>query len=457
MTINIGGLASGIDTESIVEQLVSASAAGRTVLRRQQAAVETRATAYATLETRLTSLQEALQAMDSVEEFRGVEATSSNEDAVTVTTSGEAVVGRFSVQVNQLADATMLVSDAFSDRETTGVIAEGTLSITVGGVTTDVTVDSSNSSLDDLVAAINDQVDGVTAYVMNTGDATNPYRLVISGTDTGIDNAVTVDTSGLTGGGGSVPSFTEVTAAADAEVEINGLTITDSDNNIDGAVDGVTFNLLDTTTSAATVTIDRNADAMVEAVQSLVTAWNAVITHIGDERELDTENDIRGSFIGESTPSNLIMRLQSVAANDFASGSVVTALSQMGITTAQNGELELDEDALREAIDDDIDDVVALFSEEDGFGASLQSLIDSYLDEEDGVLTERLEGLDEEIETYDERIAAFDDRLEAYEERLRSQFLQMEIIMARLNQASDSLTALLASLNISTSSSSDDS
>lgn len=451
MTITIGGLASGIDTDALVSSLVAAASIPGAELDEQLETLESRESAYGALSARLTTLQAALEAMDEATEFRGVTASSADSDTVDVSATGDAIVGTFSVLVNQLAAATLDVSDGFADRESTGVIAEGTLSITVGGTTTSVTIDGTNSSLDDLVAAINDQVSGVTAYVMDTGDASTPYRLVIAGESTGLDNAVTVDTSGLTGPG-TVPTFTETIAAADAEVEVNGITITDSDNDIDGAIQGVTFHAYATSTSAVSITVAEDTDAMVEAVETLVTAWNAVVSQVAAQRVWNVDEGMRGSFIGESVPRSVLQRLQSTVAATYGSGSVITALSQMGVSTTQDGLLEIDDDVLAAALADNFDDVVALFTDEtDGLNVALQSAIDTFIDEDDGTITARLDTLADEIETMGERIDAFDERMVAYEERLEAQFTQMEIIMARLDQSLSILLALMPS------SSSDDS
>lgn len=434
MSITIGGLASGIDTDGLTAALVAAASRKGDLLVAQKAAVTSRSGAYTTLSARLTALSEALAAIDEVEEFRGVSATSSDEDSVEVSVEGDAVIGRYAVQVNQLAESSLIVSDGFSDQESSGVIAEGTLSITVGGTTTEVTVDSSTSSLEDLVAAINDQVDGVTAYIMDTGDSSNPYRLVIAGDDTGADNAVSIDTSGLTGSG-TVPSFSEVTAAADAEVEINGVTVTDSDNELDAAVQGVTFSLNNTTTSAATVRVSKDLDAMVDAVNSVITAWNSVVSHIETQRVFDVDEGLRGAYIGESLPTTITQQLQSTVAATYGSGAI-EALSQVGISTNQDGELELDEDAFRAALAADFDGVVSLFTDEsDGVAKALQETIDVFTDDEDGTVTSRLESLADLSEVYQERIDQFYEQMDAYEARLKEGFTQMEIIMSRMDAA----------------------
>jgi len=199
MANSVGGLVSGIDTGAIIDSLVGAAGRTKSIMQDQQDRLESRKTAYATLGARLETLQTALDAVSTPADFRSVTGRSASSDDVGVTVDGDAVIGRFSVKVNRLASASMDVSSGISSRDTAGVMATGSLSLTLGGTTTAVTIEA-DDTLEDVVENINSSVDGVTAYIMETGDAANPYRLVIAGEETGAANAVTIDTSGLDAG-----------------------------------------------------------------------------------------------------------------------------------------------------------------------------------------------------------------------------------------------------------------
>jgi len=339
----------------------------------------------------------------------------------------------------------MTVSDAFSDSTSTGVIAEGTMDITVGSDTTTITVDSDNSSLTELVATINDEVDGVRAYIMDTGTST-PYRLVIVGEDTGADYAVSLDTSGLTGSG-TVPTFTETRTAEDAVFYIDGIEINDSDNEIESAISGVTFNLNQAApTDTISIKVERDDDAMVDQISAVVAAYNSIITHIGTERAWDYDDNIAGAFVGETLPTGVIRTLQGLVSTSYDSGTEITALSQVGISTAQDGRLELDTDELKEALADNFDEVVALFTDEDdGFNVAMQGALDTYTHATEGLLEYRLDSLDDEIEALEERIERFENNIDDMEERLRARFTQMETIISQSDASLVTLKELLAS------------
>jgi flagellar hook-associated protein 2 len=445
MGIAVDGIVSGLDTTSIIEGLVAAASAPQEVMEGKLEDLEEEQEAVAGLTNRLQTLYDKLQELDSVSEFASLAGTSSDESAVTVGVEGNGVAGRYAIQVNQLAAATTLVSDAFADANSTGVVAEGTLSVTVGSTTTSITIDSTNSSLSDLVAAINDQVDGVTAYIMNTGDATAPYRLVLTGEQTGADNAISLDTSGLTGAG-TIPTFTETSTAQDASVTIDGITVTDDDNEIGDAVRGVTFTVSEVTTAAVTVTVAVDADAIVEKVQGFVDAYNDVVDYIATQRAYDVDADIKGPFVGDAMISTVLRQVQAMFSKTFTASSTYTSMSQLGFETQQDGSLEFDSDVFAEVLDAGYDDVVALFTDEDaGFNAAFQELIDGMTDDDTGSLAARADALTDQIEQQEERIADFEERMATYQERLQASFTQMEVALGKLKQSQSALEALLSS------------
>jgi flagellar hook-associated protein 2 len=443
MSTFTGGLVSGIDTGAMISSLVAAAAKPLDVIKNQKATAQDRKDAYDTLGSRLDALGTALAGLDTLEEFRSVTGTTSDDSALGITVGGDAVVGRFSVKVDQLAAAAMSVSDGFASRTDSGAVATGTLKITVGSTATEITVGSSQSSLDGLAKAINEQVDGVTAYVMETGDATKPYRLVISGDDTGAENAVSIDTSGLDGSTGTIPTMTEVTAAQDAQLEVNGITITSSQNEVSGAIQGVTFNAREVTSSAVTVNVARDTATMTTKMKAVVTAYNSIMSYIRGQKSYNPDENIRGAFVGESQPNTVMQRMQSMMASTFTATGSLSTLSSIGITTEQDGDIKLDEDVLHTALTSHFEDVVSLFTTEStGVAASLTTMIDGFTGDS-GTVAGRSDSLATQLDTFDQRISAFQDKLDGYRSRMEKQFTNMEIAMARFQSAQSQLLALM--------------
>jgi flagellar hook-associated protein 2 len=444
-SFSIGGIVSGLDTNSIIDSLVAAASTPKTVMAAKKAKVEKLQTAYEELSSRLTDMQTALEAIDTAEEFRSLSGTSTNEDVASVTVDGDGVVGTYNLTVTQLADSAMLVTnDLFADADTTNVGLTGdSITVTYAGTATVITL-ASNQTLEELAATINEEVDGVTAYVMNTGSG---YKLVYSGEDTGASNTLTV--TGATGtlatsfAGGTTTAAT----AQDALVSINGVSLSSESNSLSDVIQGVTFDLEETGSTKVTVGVDE--DAMTEKISTFVDAYNSVITYVGSQSIYDADSDTKGIFIGETVVSRLLANMKAKLSTNFetSSSDPIGALAEIGFKTLQSGKIEFDESAFKDALADNLDQVTGLFI--DDFVPAMTDFIDSNIDDTDGIVSNRLDSLGDIIDGIAEDISDFEDRMDAYEARLKKNFTAMEIALGKLQTAQDSLSALLSTTSSS--------
>jgi flagellar hook-associated protein 2 len=317
--------------------------------------------------------------------------------------------------------------------------------VTYNSVETEITIGAGTSSLQDVVDAINDQVEGVQAYIMDTGDPADPdgqYRIVLGGESTGATHAISLDTSGLTAGPGVVPTFETKVPAQDAILTVNGVTVSHADNDVEGVIEGVTFHVQEQTASAISVNVSRDVDAMVEKIGAFVSAYNNVVGHIRTQTAYNPDENIKGAFVGESTHRAVQQSLQSVVASAYPASASMTALSGMGFATLQNGSLELDEEELRAALAANYDGCVKLFTASTGVNEALRNKLEDLTDSE-GIVNSRVEALDKAIEAQDARLDRLSSRLSGYEARLKKQFAAMEVSMARFQSAGNSLLALM--------------
>ena len=104
--IQIGGIASGLDTESIITQLMSIESAPRTRTARQQVTVQARQDALRQIDTKLTNLKLAAGDLRSASIWTPTQAISSgNESVLTARQVTGAAPGGYTVNVASLASA----------------------------------------------------------------------------------------------------------------------------------------------------------------------------------------------------------------------------------------------------------------------------------------------------------------------------------------------------------------
>ena len=193
-SISFSGLASGIDTSSIISQLTTVAQQPITQLQGKDDAYNASLSAWQQLNTNLSSLQTAAVALTQASTFSAASATSSNTAVAGITTLPGATLGDHSLTVTQLAQAQKVVSAPVSS----GSTALGqTGSFLLNGKTISV---GSTDALTDISVKINAAQAGVTATVVNVGP--NNFRLTLTSNQTGAANtiAATDTTGGILGG-----------------------------------------------------------------------------------------------------------------------------------------------------------------------------------------------------------------------------------------------------------------
>jgi flagellar hook-associated protein 2 len=288
-----------------------------------------------------------------------------------------------------------------------------------------------------------DDIDGLTAYIMDTGDEDEPYRLVIQGEDGGSDYTIDIDETALSS---AIIDADEVISAADAELTINGVEVTSTTNTVDDAIPGMTITILAETEDPVVVTVSSDPDAIEEKVQAFVDSFNAIVSFIDVQTVFNADEDIKGAFVGESSVRRVNDGIVSLVTQSFDDlDQDYNALSLIGISTDGDGKLELDSDTFQEILLDEPDQVADLFTDENGFIEAMLEKLDLYVDPYDGSLEVRKDSLDDRIEDMEDSIDELDRRLERLELRLRKQFTAMESLLGSLGGSSQFLGAMMTS------------
>ena len=340
MGIQIDGVATGIDTTALIGAITEAASAPKNALLERIDDYEDKKEKISELANLIGDMEDSLEDIEDIGDFRSFKASYEENDSFDIEVDGDAVAGTYDLEVQSIAKAELEISQGYASETTDGVLGAGTVDITYAGTSTSVTVTTSMSLAD--VANEIDDIDGVTAYVMNTGDSSSPYRLVIQGDDAGSSNTISV-TDTLSGG--TSPTFTESVSAADAKLTINGVAVESDSNTVNDAVPGMTIELSEVTTDAITVTVSPDPDAIEAKIQTFVDAFNAVVSFVDTNSVFDSEAGIRGPFVGEGSIGRVVAGLRGVAIKEFSDLSQdYDALSLVGITTDGDGKLEIDSD-----------------------------------------------------------------------------------------------------------------
>lgn len=457
----VGGLISGIDTSSLIQQLMSVERRPRDLLAARKTTITQQQSALKDFQSRLAALRDAAKAIDNrastldaaatSEELLSFKATSSDEGIVRATASGAASAGAYSVRVEQLARVGRELSRTFASDTSTIASSGQSLTVSFGTSSLTVNVGTNGASLRDLRDAINTSPSNggnVRAEVVYDGTS---YRLLLSGVNTGAANEIGVTTDVPGPGGLSFIDPTLEQTAQNATVKLLGLTITRATNTVSDALPGVTLTLLGThsavdTTDADTVTVSRDDSAVAAKLQKLVDTYNAVRDFVSGQVTPDPTTKKTGVLGNDSTLRDVERRLQSAVSKEFQfSGNALNGLSGIGLSFDSKGKLKLDSAKLTAALDANPQSVRQLLAGNgttDGLATGVARVLDDVLQSSTGVLATRDAGLTTRIKDIDTQLARLDRTLSEKETSLRLRFSALETTLAQLQNSSGFLSRI---------------
>lgn len=449
------GIGSGLKLGDILDSLTAAEKATLTPITKQQSSYTAKLSGYGTMKSALEAFQTANTALSKTGLFTATSTTSSST-AFSATTTGNAIAGKYTISVTQLAQAQTLTSNT-TQKDSKAAIATGdsVLMIQQGGDKKPVTIDISaaNSSLTGIRDAINNAKAGVSASVINVGNG--EYRLSITSNDTGKDNGMTLSISGddalksFMGYDGTSGGMKESVNAQNAKLTVNNVAIENSSNTISDALEDITLNLNDVTSGNQTLTITQDNTKAQDAVKAWVTAYNALQDTFGTLTKYtsvdpgsDAQDTSNGALIGDSTLRTIQTQLKSVLSNTLSSSSYKT-LAQIGVTTdPSTGKLELDEKKLTEALKKDSAGVGTLIvgdGKKTGITTAIGSNLTSWLSTT-GIIQAAKDGVSKTLNKLTKDYNAASDIIDAKVARYKAQFTQLDVLMSSLNNTSSYLT-----------------
>jgi flagellar hook-associated protein 2 len=452
--IQLSGLVSGIDTQSIIAQLMTIEKAPRTKITLDQDATTKRQGLLQDLSTKVTALKSANDDLKSVLSWLDTQTVeTADASKVTVSRIGGAPPGGYDVAISQMASAER---QTFSFASPT---ADGTLDIANadGSARTSVAL-KAGATVDDAVSAINGSSTS-KLYAVNVNGS-----LVLSAKTTG-------DTSGFAITGAGVGTQTERVAGQNAKFTINGTDYERQSNTITDAIPGVQFTLKGKTAVGSTVgvtvgTPGPDKDAIVTKVKAFVTAYNDVVkTARADLTEKpvingSTTDDVqKGTLFGDSGLNGMLSQFRSTMSAPIAGLTGLKSMGDIGISTGAantgsalnqdsiDGLLTVDETKLRTSLDADPNGVRALLggvSGTTGFGQTFQTVLANYQGSA-GLLQSRITSASSDLTDLATKLTNFDARMDAKQDLLQKQFTAMEAALSSSQSAGSSLAGLISS------------
>jgi flagellar hook-associated protein 2 len=451
--LQLSGLTSGLDTDTVIAQLIAADRAPETRMQLKEASYEARQSTLNDVATRLRNLLTAAKNLGSVDTWAESQSLDvSDSSKLTATRLSGAAPGGHDINVQTLARS--------EQRSYTFTQGAGTLDI---GPDTHIAIGSTDDG-----AAVADKVNAASSspfyavFVKDPLGDTTKDRLVLTRKDTGYFDPTATDA--LTVSGVDWTASEDLKAGVNAKFTVDGGTTQESRSNVVlSAIPGLQLTLKATGTTSVTVGAPGPDNSAVKGkIQAFVDQYNSTVDFIRSELNekrvpnAKTDSDARkGPLFADTQLTGLLSQMRSIISDKTGIGGTVKSLADLGVTTGTGsggaasadaiaGKLTLDADKLTDALDTNRLDVKAFLTDTTkGISAKLTKLLDPVAKATTGLIDVRAKQAGDQATSIEDQISQMEDRLTQKADRLRAQFTAMEQALAQSQSQGSWLAAQL--------------
>lgn len=446
----ITGLGSGMDINSMVKTLLNAEMAPKAAqLERLDKSAEAKFSALGTLQGAVSKFQTTLKDLNKLSLYDNRKATTSDKDVLGVSAEKNALAGKYSLEVSQLAMSSQVATQAISKDFTA---TAGTLEVKVGADDSDpITVNiAEGATLTEMRDALNEQLKdkGVSANIVNN-PATGKSQLVLSSKETG--EGKDIQLNGNIGGVDFGQKLQPLQQAQNAKFKVDGLELESATNVIKDVIPDVEFTIKTKTeeNKPVTVTVGEDKAGVKDQLKKFVDSYNELmgtaksltrVTRVGEDKA-----PVTGGLVGDATVRNLVNGVRAELSNPSPGAGGLRALTDLGIALDRDGKLVIDDKKLDAALENNFDQVGGFLTGEGGLMTRLEGRIEAFAGKE-GIIGTRQKSLEAQRSDITKQKERMNARAVQVEARLFKQFNTMDSLVGQLSQTSSNLAATLASL-----------
>lgn len=453
-TITSAGAGSGIDLESVISASVQAKKAQlQQPLTKKQTTAQISLSGVGQLKSAIASYVTTLKSMAKNDSFnkRVISVSQDKDDPVMkVESKAGTSNGQYNITVNKLATTSKFES-VFNSSTDAIVTQDGTLTFKAGDKNFSVDV-KAGDSLQSIRKRINNDGDnfGLSANIITTSDGKSKLIMDSGISGDGNDMQLTGSTAELSS---FASAFTQTQSAGSAEIDVDGNKLTSATNTFDGTIMGLKVTVLRTSDKDSAgnvksnkVDVSTDKDGIKAMVKSFIDGYNTLVSK---SNELGKRNSIvagvqqsdGGALAGDSMTRTIVNIMSSTVTDKSTTSTELSTIFQIGVKMDNKGVLSLDDEKFSEALDKNYEQVVALFSGEDGVAGKLSSQLEEY-SKSGGLLAKREDSLNSDLREVSRKQADVAIQMTKYEESLRARYGSLDTLLAKLNKSASYLSLI---------------
>ena len=447
MAISSAGIGSGLDVAKIVEQMVAAEKVPLKKLEYKAEGIQTQISTYGEIKSLTSKLGDIVSKLTRDSAWNGVSISSSNP-TLSGTMTGIAATGTYNIKVTHLAQAQTTALGgaggiALAKDQAMGAV--GTIKLKMGAVEKDISV-SGSDTLTKIATKINEAEMGIQASVVT--DVDGKERLMLRSKETGTDKAFTVDLIAAP----AVLGQTTPQTAKNAKVKLNGMDVESSTNTFANTIPGMSFTVSEVTSTAATLNVKADTEAMKKNIQEFVDTYNELNDLLTQSTKYVEESKTAGVLQGDSATVSLQNSLRMLTQGISGSTGGLTRLAEIGIQMQEGGKLSTDTTKLDKALTN-LEGLKGLFANKadalgqgGGIAVNFKNFTDKLLSF-DGTLNTKTDSLERTLKSNSAEQTKVNTRADTLEKRLYAQYSALDTKMASLNALNAYVSQMVTTWN----------
>ena len=454
MAISSAGIGSGLDVAKIVEQTVAAEKVPLKKLEYKAEGIQTQISTYGEIKSLTSKLGDIVSKLTRDSAWNGVSISSSNP-TLSGTMTGIAATGTYNIQVTHLAQAqtTALGGIDGAALPKDQPMGAGTIKLTMGTESKDIDI-TPLDTLTKIATKINEAGMGIQASIVTNVDGQE--RLMLRSKETGTDKAFTVSSAPTALGQNTTQN------AQNAKVELNGLVVESSANTFANTIPGMSFTVSEVTSTAATLNVKADTEAMKKNIQEFVDTYNELndlltkstksVRTADGKLDPSVQKEGVGTLQGDSATVSLQNSLRMLTQGISGSTGGLTRLAEIGIQMQEGGKLSTDTTKLDKALTN-LEGLKGLFANKadalgqgGGIAVNFKNFTDKLLSF-DGTLNTKTDSLERTLKSNSAEQTKVNTRADTLEKRLYAQYSALDTKMASLNALNAYVSQMVTTWN----------
>ncbi|WP_408098445.1 flagellar filament capping protein FliD [Peredibacter sp. HCB2-198] len=442
MGISFGSINSGLPKD-IVQQIVEAEKIPLQQMETRKGKINDKKSLVQQLTTLVENMRGEILKNKNARSLRELAINTGDSKHINVTADKNiADPGKYQLEVVQLAQKSSAISNGVEDKDKTYVGVGYIRAVLPNGEEKEIYVDEEHATLSGIAKLINGDAElGMKANVVNDGkDSDEPWRLIVSLTETGDNNRVEFPYLYLVDGEVDL-YFEQERPAQDAKVKLDGFEIEVPSNKVTDLIPGVTIDLKKALPGEEiNIEITEDVQKIGGKVNSLIDNINNVLKFIKEQNSLDEKTDTSRTLGGDSTLTTIESRIRSAVFTSVMTDTGPMRMGDLGVTFQRDGLLKFDQAKFEAALSKNYKSVsqtlTGKYSLEGGKSKGFIDILDdtaqTLLSQPTGVLPTRKGGLQSQINQIDRQIANRQRIIGQKEEILKAKFARLEETISKI-------------------------